>query len=361
LPWPAWAWSKRVGLVAAVVGVVGCTTPPPAPPPAPPAESPRPPPPPAIGGWPGASGDVAGRSDRLLIYLPRQGDTLQGMAARFLGSADLAWRIADANGQRWKPVEGEPVIVPLVVANPVGITADGIQTIPILCYHRFGFSSNKMTVTPAQFEAQLQWLARNHYRVLRLGQLPGFLAGREPLPQRSVVITIDDGYESVHRHALPLLRKYGVPATLFVYTDFVGAGDAMSWSQLRELARSGLVDIQAHSKTHRNLIQRAPTETDTEHRRAIDGELRLSRATLERWLAPDGVQVRHFAYPYGDADDLVLESMRRNGFELGVTVHPGGNAFYADPLLLRRTMIFGDHDLDAFKARLQVHRAVARP
>jgi peptidoglycan/xylan/chitin deacetylase (PgdA/CDA1 family) len=191
--------------------------------------------------------------------------------------------------------------------------------------------------------------------------LPGFLAGREPLPQRSVVITIDDGYESVHRHALPLLRKYGVPATLFVYTDFVGAGDAMSWSQLKELARSGLVDIQAHSKTHRNLIQRAPTETDTEHRRAIDGELRLSRATLERWLAPDGVQVRHFAYPYGDADDLVLESMRRNGFELGVTVHPGGNAFYADPLLLRRTMIFGDHDLDAFKARLQVHRAVARP
>jgi peptidoglycan/xylan/chitin deacetylase (PgdA/CDA1 family) len=172
---------------------------------------------------------------------------------------------------------------------------------------------------------------------------------------------MDDGYESVHRHAMPLLRKYGFPATLFVYTDFVGAGDAMSLSQLRELARSGLVDIQAHSKTHRNLIQRAPAETEAEHRQAIDGELRLSRATLERWLAPAGVQVRHFAYPYGDADDLVLESMLRNGFELGVTVNPGGNAFYADPLLLRRTMIFGDHDLEAFKARVQIRRTAARP
>ena len=67
------------------------------------------------------------------------------------------------------------------------------------------------------------------------------------------------------------------------------------------------------------------------------------------------------AYPYGDADDLVLESMLRNGFELGVTVNPGGNAFYADPLLLRRTMIFGDHDLEAFKARVQIRRTAARP
>jgi peptidoglycan/xylan/chitin deacetylase (PgdA/CDA1 family) len=304
---------------------------------------------------------VAGRSDRLLVYLPRRGDTLEGIAARFLGGAGQAWRVAEANGQRWKPSEGEPVIVPLVHRNPIGVTADGIQTVPILCYHRFGLGPNKMTVTPAQFEAQLDWLARNHYRVLRLGDLTGFLAGREPLPQRSVVITIDDGYESVHRHAFPLLRKYGFPATVFIYTDFVGARDAMSWAQLRELAASGLFDIQGHSKTHRSLVQRTPAETDADFRQAVDGELRLSRAALERQLAALGVQVRHFAYPYGDANDLVLDSMRRNGFDMGVTVNPGGNAFFAHPLLMRRTMIFGDHDLDAFKARVQIRRTSVRP
>ena len=87
----------------------------------------------------------------------------------------------------------------------------------------------------------------------------------------------------------------------------------------------------------------------------------MSRATLERWLAPAGVQVRHFAYPYGDANDLVLDSMQRNGFDIGVTVNPGGNPFFADPLMLRRTMIFGDQNLEAFKARVQIRRTTARP
>ena len=167
---------------------------------------------------------MAGRSDRLLVYLPRRGDTLEGIAARLLGSADLAWRIADANGQRWKPVEGQPVIVPLVVENPVGITADGIQTIPILCYHRFGLSANKMTVTPAQFEAQLQWLARNHHRVLRLGGLTGFLAGRGPPPQRAGGVTMGAGYGGVHRHAMPRLRKGRVPAPPSRSPPLPGAG-----------------------------------------------------------------------------------------------------------------------------------------
>lgn len=362
MPWPAFPWLARASLaISVVVLAVGCTIPAPAPPPAPPARVPPPLAAPTAGTWPGATGEVVGRSDRLLIYLPRPGDTLEGIAARFLGGGEHAWRIADANGQLWKLSDGEPVVVPLVRRNPIVVTADGIQTVPILCYHRFGSSPNKMTVTPAQFEAQLDWLARNHYRVLRLGELIGFLAGREPLPLRSVVITIDDGYESVHRHALPLLRKYGFPATVFIYTDFVGARDAMGWAQLRELADSGLFDIQAHSKTHRNLVQRTPTETDTEYRLAVDGELRLSRAVLERRLASAGVQVRHFAYPYGNANDLVLDSMRRNGFDIGVTVHPGGNAFFAHPLLLRRTMIFGDHDLDAFKARVQIRRPTSRP
>jgi peptidoglycan/xylan/chitin deacetylase (PgdA/CDA1 family) len=101
-----------------------------------------------------------------------------------------------------------------------------------------------MSVSSENFAAQLDWLARNDYRVIPLSQLLGFLQGKEALPKRSVVITMDDGYDSVHRHALPLLRKHGFPATLFVYTDFIGAGDGLSWNQLAELQASGLVDIR---------------------------------------------------------------------------------------------------------------------
>jgi peptidoglycan/xylan/chitin deacetylase (PgdA/CDA1 family) len=238
------------------------------------------------------------------------------------------------------------------------VRADEYQTVPILAYHRFGAGGGKMVVSPANFAAQLEYLARNDYRVIPLGQLVGYLAGKQALPQRAVVITIDDGYESTYRHALPLLRKYGFPATVFVYTDFVGSGEALSWPQLQELAASGLVDIQAHSKTHRNLIDRPASDNEQQYRQGLEQEAKAPREILERRLP---IQVRHYAFPYGDANDVVLDVLARQQYQLAVTVNPGGNPFFAQPLMLHRTMIFGDHNLDAFKARLQTSRPLAMP
>ena len=323
-----------------------------------------PPPAPASGARPAAAaarskGDVLARSDRFVIYEPAAGDTLRSIAARFLGGEDRHWVIGDFNGID-RPEPGEPLVVPLKTLNPVGVHGDWYQTVPILAYHRFsgGNGGGKMTVSAANFAAQLEWLARNDYHVIRLSQLVDYLAGREPLPRRSVVITIDDGYESVHQHALPLLRKHGFPATLFVYTDFIGAGDALSWAQLQELAASGLVDIQAHSKTHRNLIEREADETDERYRQSLETEARAPREALERKLP---VRVRHYAFPYGDSNQAVLKVLARQQYQLAVTVVPGGNAFFAQPLMLRRTMIFGDHNLQAFKAKLQVSREIGLP
>lgn len=358
-------------VLAACLWLASCASPP-APPPPPPEPAAAPAAAPAKAAvplpsaaedrsGPGAAGRVAGRNGRWLVYLPEPGDHLAGIAKRFLGSEALAWRIADAQGQGWQLQPRTPVVVPLTPPDPMGITHEGVQTVPILCYHRFGAGNNKMIVSAAQFEAQLEWLARNHYRVLRLDELLGFLAAREPLPQRSVVITIDDGYETVHRHAFPLLKKYGMPATLFVYSDFIGARDGLSWAQLQEMADSGLVDLQAHSKTHRNLIERGPAENDAVYRANLDAEVRTPKAVLERRLASHGVRVHHFAFPFGDANEWVLEALQRHDYDLAVTVNPGGNPFFAHPLMLRRTMIFGDHDLEDFKARLQIRRGWSRP
>jgi len=337
---------RRLALIAAVLLVAACSTTAPSVSPTAPAPSPV-----------TVAGEVLGRTDRMVIYRPREGDSLRSIAEQFLGSADRDWVIADANNAN-RITAGQPLIVPLKPFNAVGVQGDRYQTVPILCYHRFGGAPNKMAVSPSTFAAQLDWLARNDYRVIRLSQLVGFLQGRESLPRRAVVITIDDGYESVHRHALPLLRKYGFPATLFVYTDFIGAGDALSWNQIVDLKASGLVDIQAHSKSHRNLIERLPGETDERYRQAIEAELRVPRELLERRLS---VPVRHFAFPYGDANDTVLDLMARQQYQLGVTVYPGGNPFYAMPTMLRRTMIFGDFDIETFKSKLQISRSVTAP
>ena len=357
----AWlGWTVLVPLVALAGLLSGCASPPP---PAPEvvALAPVPSPmarPAADTRWPQAAGQVLGSNERLLIYLPHAGDQLKAVAARFLGRESSDWMIAEANASaRLEP--GVPLVVPLKPLNPLGVTAEHVQTVPILCYHRFGTGNAKMVMAPSRFATQLDWLARNGYNVIRLADLRDFLAGKRALPPKSVVITIDDGYESVHRLAFPVLKQYGFPATLFVYTDFVGAGDALRWPQMQEMAASGLVDIQSHTKTHRNLIERAAGETDERYRNNLQAEMQVPRDLIQRRI--EGSHVKHVAYPYGDANTVVTDAAARQGYELGLTVVPGGNPFYAQPLLLRRTMIFGDLDLEGFKAKLQVSRALATP
>lgn len=308
---------------------------------------------------PGATSNegVLARDERWLLYLPQPQDSYASIAARFLGSSQRDWEVAEANTGA-KPRAGYPVIVPLKPTNPTGVKRDRFQTIPILCYHRVGNSTNRMTVSTAAFAEQLDWLDANGYRVLRLQDLAAFLDGKQALPAKSVVLTFDDGYESYYRYAYPLLKKHGFPATVFLYTDFVGAGDALNWPQMQEMTATGLIDIQAHSKTHANLINRLRDESEAAYRQRLDTEARVPREQIERRLK---LPVKQFAYPYGDANEIVLDVLTRNNYRLGVTVNPGGTPFYAQPLMLRRTMIYGNHDLEAFKARLQISRPIVLP
>jgi len=238
--------------------------------------------------------------------------------------------------------------------NPMGVRSGQYQTIPILCYHRVGQGNGKMTVSSSSFEQQLDWLAANNFKVIRLKDLIGFLEGRQPLPQRSVVLTFDDGYASYYRYAYPLLKKHGFPATVFLYTDFVGAGDALTWPQMQEMTASGLVDIQSHSKTHSNLIERAAGETDAAYAKRMEAEAKVPRDVIEKRLSNE---VLTYAYPFGDVNEVVLEALARNRYRLAGTVTPGGNPAWAQPLMLRRTMIYGSHDLEAFKSKLQTLRS----
>lgn len=302
-----------------------------------------------------AEGQVLGRNDRLLVYRPAAGETLPQIAQRFLGDAKRDWVIGDFN-QIDRPQAGVPLVVPLKALQPLGVYDDRYQTVPILCYHRFSVNGgNKMSVSGAAFAAQLDWLAANGYHVLPLSSLEDWLAGRSALPLKSVVITADDGYESFYRFAFPQLQRHGFPATLFVYTDFVGAPDAVSWPQLQEMTASGLVDVQPHSRTHRNLIERQADETEARYQQALVNEVQEPSALLARKL--DHPQ-HLYAYPYGDTNAAVLKVLTNQHFDLAVTVTPGGNPFFAQPYMLRRTMIFGDMSLDDFKARLQISRAL---
>jgi peptidoglycan/xylan/chitin deacetylase (PgdA/CDA1 family) len=295
---------------------------------------------------------VVASNDKYVVYMPSAGETYASLARSFLGSESRQWEIADFNGRL---EAGKPITIPLKPLNPTGVTPDGYQVVTILCYHRIGPRVSRMVMAPDNFAAQLEYLAKNNYRVIRLADLPDFLAGKRPLPRRAVVITFDDGHISAYEHAYPLLRKYGFPATFFLYTDFLGAAEGLSWPKIHEMAQSGLIDFQSHSKTHANLTLRLPGETEARYRERLDAEVRVPRDLIQRQLRN---KVGLYAYPYGDANEIVIERLVAGEQTLGATVNPGGNPFFAHPFMLRRTMIFGEHDLNAFRNALQTFKDV---
>jgi hypothetical protein len=99
---------------------------------------------------------IVAKNERFVIYLPKRGETLRSLALRFLGSEERDWEIAEFNGTR-RLEPGQPLVIPLQRANPMGVSVDGYQTVPVLAYHRFGKKDGRMVVTPAAFAAQLDY------------------------------------------------------------------------------------------------------------------------------------------------------------------------------------------------------------
>ena len=99
----------------------------------------------------------------------------------------------------------------------------GARSVPVLMYHHVSTSPGMITVTPANFAAQMAYLASAGYRTLGARQLAGFLAG-EPVPPKSLVLTFDDGYLDNWVHAHPVLQRHGFTAVCFLVSGWPGEG-----------------------------------------------------------------------------------------------------------------------------------------
>jgi peptidoglycan/xylan/chitin deacetylase (PgdA/CDA1 family) len=200
-----------------------------------------------------------------------------------------------------------------------------MKMIPLLMYHSIsqdaGPRFRKFTLSPELFDAHLKFLFENHYTPLTVAQLVGMIQqGQESLPERPVVITFDDGFRDFHEAALPALRKYSFPATLFIVSGFIDGCSTwlrpegeenrkmLAWSQILEIDQAG-IECGPHSHTHADL-DIVPLETAKK-------EITLSKEILEQKL---GHEVTTFCYPYGHYDSRVRELVKQAGFHAACAV-----------------------------------------
>ena len=192
--------------------------------------------------------------------------------------------------------------------------------LPILMYHYVEYVEDKgdtirqsLNISPYTFDAQIKTLADAEYTFLtakEVGEL--FDKKRSRLPEKTVLITFDDGYRDFYTDVFPILKKYNAKATVYMIAGFVGYKNNLTEKQLKEIAASGLVDIGAHTVHHVGLKHVSPDE--------MEKEVTESKKILEDVINQPVVS---FAYPNGEYDDEAITFVRQAGFTTAVTTTPG--------------------------------------
>lgn len=222
---------------------------------------------------------------------------------------------------------------------------------PILMYHAFGSPGEPSSryVTPLRsFARQMAWLHRMGYHVLSLEEYLDYRARYEFPPERSVVITIDDGYQDNKTLAYPVLRRYGFPATIFLVTGLIGktyfteveselnSRPMLSWQDIQEMAQGG-IHFGAHTRTHPDLLTLTAEQ--------VCEELSDSRYDIENTL---GIPVQTFSYPFGSYHSSLHPLVEQAGFLGSCSIDEGLNTPTTDLFALRRVEIYGTDSLFDF-------------
>lgn len=213
-------------------------------------------------------------------------------------------------------------------ASTDSATITGNRSVVCFVYHRFGDSRYPSTnVSIEDFTAHLQYLKSNEFTVMTLSDAVEYLkSGKEN--KEVAVITIDDGYDTFLTGAMPLLRKYGYPATLFVNTETVGGGGYLDWEELRQIAKEG-VEIGNHSHSHAYFLN-IPKQ---ERVRKFKDDVSQAQALIQEHL---DLEPAVFAYPYGEYDPEMKKAVEDMGFTAATAQNSGVMNSHGDYLALPR-------------------------
>lgn len=223
----------------------------------------------------------------------------------------------------------------------------------ILMYHSIGDNKEFFTVKTEEFKKQMRYLRNGNFNVIKLSELVNLLQARKKIPSKTVVITIDDGYQDNFTNIFPVLIKYNMPASIFLRTDLIGSqrvgrnGDILKfldWPQIVEMSKS-LIDFYPHSHGHLKLAEIPLSEAEN--------DISQSREILEEKLREE---TPIFAYPYGNFNDAVKGILKKLGFIGAVSVRFGNVKPGDDIFELKRNSIDSKISFSMFKGIIHFGR-----
>jgi len=217
--------------------------------------------------------------------------------------------------------------------------------VPILMYHYISIPPEDadeyrigLSVHPEAFREQMRFLAENGFETVDFYDLSLAIVSKAELPAKPVIITIDDGYRDNYEHAFPVLREYGLSATIFLATEFLDRGNEgyLTWPMVEEMAAAG-IRFEPHSKSHLDLRGR--------DRDFLIYEILGSQETIAAHI---GYMPRYFAYPSGRYDDDVVQILRELNFWGAVTTIGGKWHGYLDRFEWTRLRVRNNTPLPEF-------------
>jgi peptidoglycan/xylan/chitin deacetylase (PgdA/CDA1 family) len=210
----------------------------------------------------------------------------------------------------------------------------------VFIYHRFGEDVYPTTSVPVDsFRRQMAYLRDEGYRVVPLQEIVDAVRNRRPISDKTVAITIDDGYSSTYTVAWPVLKRYGYPFTVFLYLKAVDKDyrNILTWKQIREMAAAG-VDFQDHSYGHERFGSRPQGLDDESYKAWVKQDLALSNALFEKKLQR---KPEMLAFPYGEYNSIVLAAAGEMGYVATFSQDPGAISADSDIHSLPREPILG--------------------
>jgi peptidoglycan/xylan/chitin deacetylase (PgdA/CDA1 family) len=235
--------------------------------------------------------------------------------------------------------------VPLVETPPADVSEDDGARVAILGYHDFSETEPEtaMRIRTSKFRKQLETIRQLGISVISLDDFVAWKKGEKDIPEKSALITLDDGWKSVYTDAFPILKEFGYPYTLYLYKNYVdGGGKALTSDMIREMIAAGAA-IGSHSVSHpypattKSFIKKGPD--------AYDAFLRKEMGESKRFLESRfKVKISTYAYPGGFHTEEMLALGNEFGYSHLFTVIPGKVTRATPNDTVPRYMILGNYD-----------------